>query len=119
MITQDTRQGYTGPVSNLPNLRGACARFSRDGEARSYGDAHLVARWCLGLFGAEPVHCARCGVPDTCRTLHAALDWQSAPTESLCTDYRNRIYSARPDRDYMPLCGSCHARYDRSAWKRS
>jgi hypothetical protein len=95
-------------------LRGVCALVLRQGEARTYGQAHCVARWCLGIYDPAPVACRDCGVTDWERAVHAALDWQAAPASRLRADYRGRVFSVRPDLDYIPLCAPCHKRFDRA-----
>jgi hypothetical protein len=104
-------------------VRGACRIVRANGEARTYGQAHLVARWLLGLYSKPPVACRHCGVLDTeqpsrlVSPMHAALDWRQAPQDRLRTDYAGRVYSTRPDLDYIALCTSCHRRYDVRAWR--
>ena len=96
-----------------------CAKVLRQGEAWNYTEAHLVARWCLGLLHDAPVPCRHCGVPDTETRFHAALDWASASADRLRSDRWGRVFSCRPDLDYIALCIPCHVRYDRTGWRRS
>jgi hypothetical protein len=98
----------------------ACRSMRRYGEAATYSDAHHVARWLLGLAKRAPVACHGCGIKDTelgglISQMHAALNWQDAPVERLRSDYKGRIFSIRPDLDYVALCTSCHRRRD--SWK--
>lgn len=109
---------YHGEVYRPDGLRGACIRVQRQGEARTYSDAHLVARWVLGLLHPDPVVCRRCAVTDYDANMHAALDWESAaPAGRLRVDRAGKIFSARPDLDYIPLCASCHKRHD--TWRKA
>ena len=93
-------------------VEAACRRVLKFGVAREYSEAHLVARWCIGLLSPMPVACRACGVTDFERDLHAALDWEQAPADRLRIDYRRRVFSTRPDLDYIPLCVPCHRRHD-------
>ena len=109
-------------IVDLPipeGLRSACVRFAEHGEARYYGEAHLVARWCLGLLSPAPVACQHCAVLDTKADFHAALDWENLPADRRRTDDRGRVYSTRPDLDYIALCRSCHRSHDMGGWKRA
>jgi hypothetical protein len=101
----------------VTGLRSACARVLEVGYSREYSEAHLVARWCLGMFHEAPVACRDCGATDWERKLHAALDWESTPVERLRIDYAGKIFSIRPDLDYIPLCIPCHRRHD--TWRKA
>jgi len=69
------------------------------------------------MFHEAAVACRHCGVTDWDRILHAALDWESAPAERLRIDYAGKIFSIRPDLDYIPLCVPCHRRHD--TWRKA
>jgi hypothetical protein len=113
-------------VIRLPKERGelrrACLRVMERGGATSYQDAHIVARWLLGLVSSEPVACRSCGIKDTelgglVSQMHAALNWEATPAERLRVDSRGKVFSARPDLDYIALCTSCHRKHD--SWRRA
>lgn len=118
----------TGRISLPDKMWNACDRVMRQGESRDYGEAHLVARWVLGLYRPEPVYCNRCGVsdidmPPTCTSqMHAALNWEQAAAAGrlrVQTTHagRARVFSMRPDLDYIPLCHRCHSWHD--SWRRA
>ena len=100
-------------------VRGAVVAYERDGHARSYHQAHLAARWYLGLIRPAPVPCKTCGVQDTELSvprlragMHAALNWPEAPMARLRIDYAGHPFSAAPDLDYIALCHPCHKSLD-------
>jgi len=98
-------------------VRAACTRVLELGYSRDYSETHLVARWCLGMLHETPVACRQCGVTESDRKLHAALDWEAAPSERLRIDRKGKIFSIRPDLDYIPLCIPCHRRHD--TWRKA
>lgn len=112
------------PLPRNGRVRRECQRVIDQGEATTYIQAHIVARWVLGILHPEPVNCLHCGISELdqpCRLvsqMHAALDWANAPADRLRTTDRGRVFSIRPDLDYIPLCGSCHIKYDRKGWRR-
>ena len=108
---------WNGRPRRPGGLHRACVRVLARGYSHEYNEAHLVARWCLGMFHEPPVACRDCGVTDWERILHAALDWESAPVERLRIDYAGKIFSIRPDLDYIPLCVPCHRRHD--TWRKA
>ena len=82
--------GMSDLVIRLPQERGelrrACLRVMERGGATSYSDAHIVARWLLGLVSPEPVACRSCGIKDTemgglVSKMHAALNWERRVNE--------------------------------------
>jgi hypothetical protein len=95
-------------------VRGAVVAYEQDGQVRTYTQAHLAARWYLGLVKPAPVACKTCGVLDTklpyrlIAGMHAALNWPEAPLARLRTDYAGRVFSTAPDLDYIALCHHCH-----------
>ena len=108
---------YDGKVRRPSEMGQACARVLKRGYSHEYNEAHLVARWCLGMFHDPPVACRDCGATDWERRLHAALDWEAAPAERLRIDRTGKIFSIRPDLDYIPLCVPCHKRHD--TWRKA
>jgi hypothetical protein len=101
----------------LRDAKRALARVRERGEAKEYGEAHLVARLHLGLLDPLPVACVGCGVTDWEVTLQAALDWEHAPPARLRTGARGEIFSAQPELDYNPMCIPCHKRRD--SWRKA
>jgi integrase len=89
------------------------AQVRDQGGARTYTQAHLVARLHLGLLDRAPVACRGCGKPGW--PLNAALNWPEVPAERLRADYRDSIFSVAPESDYIPLCNGCHRRVD--SWR--
>lgn len=96
----------------------AYARVGERGEARTYGDAHLAARWHLRFFEEAPVGCAHCPATEATTRVHAALDWEHVPVSRLRTDSYGKTFSIAPDLDYIPLCMSCHRSYDMGGWRK-
>jgi len=92
-------------------------------EAENYTQAHDIARYLLGLRRDDPPqNCAHCGISELelgglVSQMHAALDWRNTPPERLRTDYKNCVFSIRPDLDYIALCASCNHKYDSNGWK--
>jgi hypothetical protein len=88
----------------------------RDGaDLLSYSDVHLIARLHLGLLDGPPVACRSCSITDAERVLVAAFNWPETPREFWRIDYAGRVYSIRPEVDYVRLCGKCHRRMD--SWR--
>ena len=112
-----------GWYSLAGSIRGAVVAYERDSDARTYTQAHLAARWYLGLVKPARVPCKTCGVLDTempyslVAGMHAALNWPEAPLARLRQDYAGRIFSAAPDLDYVALCRHCHKSLD--SWRTS
>jgi len=112
------RDEYPNPL--MRSALNARAQVRVQGEARTYHQAHLVARLGLGLLGAVPVACQECGadfeVSGVARLqIHAALNWPEVPGERLRTNYAGKVFSIAPETDYIPLCHSCHRRMD--SWR--
>jgi hypothetical protein len=108
--------GWRPRPEAVKRAQAALRRIAERGGAVQYSEAHDAARWYLRLFEPEPVDCAMCPASEATGTkLHVALDWHNAPAERLRVDYKGRIFSAAPHLDYIPLCPSCHKRYDQ--WK--